>query len=248
MSETVERLVQDLKGHSDVAGIHLAAMEKSGIRVVVVLDKRRDYFRYDRTLNGIWIEQYFNTFERLREAIKKKEEAHTYIFQCGGVLYDPEKRVTELMRLAKRTVLRRNGIPCTNGNEMWRKAFRSLVEYRVVPNTGIGGHVMAILKKEWGKSPGYLRDAKWAAQWVDLNELKLDVGVLASDLFLKEIRERTEFQQERIMNNEPIEPVVAVKNRWLWLIDGYARLYALTRLGLKQSMAYVGQVKGFLGP
>jgi len=99
-----------------------------------------------------------------------------------------------------------------------------------------------------GKSPRYLRDAKWVALWVDLNELKLDVGVLASDLFLKEIRERTEFQQERIMNNEPIEPVVAVKNRWLWLIDGYARLYALTRLGLKQSMAYVGQVKGFLGP
>lgn len=251
MSEAVKWLVDDLKSQSDVAGILLTAMEKSCVNVVVVARQRRRYYRRGRTMKGMWIEEYFNTYERLMEAIRRKEEAHIHIFKKGRVLYDPKGHVSELRELAKRTLPKYKESEEDLSKilrEPWRRIFRSLIKFRRVPDKRISEHVLAVLRGEWGESPRYLMQAQWAVRWVDLNELMLDIEVLASDLFMKEIGERMKFLQTRIQNDEPIEPIITIENKQLWLIDGYARLYALTRLGLKESMAYVGHVKGFTGP
>ena len=248
MLEAVELLVNDLKKNRDVAGILLASTEKSGARVAVMVNERREYYRRGQAMNGVWIEQYFNTFERLIRAIRNKDKAHVYIIKSGDILYDPEEHFSELRGLAKRIELEGEKTLSKSEGEVWQWIFRSLVQYCRVPSTGIREYIITILRKEWGEIPTYLMEAQWNTQWIDLNELRLDIGVLASDLFMKEIRERMRYQQTRIWNDEPIEPIVAVRNRWLWLIDGYARTYALERLGLNESMAHVGRVEGFAGP
>lgn len=246
MSKAVEWLVDDLIEHGDVSGILLAGIGKSSAKVVVIVHRRREYYRRGQAMKGIWVEQYCDTFERLMKAVKSKGEAYIRILRSGDILYDPEGHLSELTRLAKRTDLQYR--KPQNKRGMWQGLFRNLVEYNRVPDERMREHVIDILKQEWGKSPTYMMEAQWDAQWVDLNELKSDIGVLSSEIFIKEIEERVIFQQKKIWNDEPIEPIIAVRNELMWLIDGYARAFALTRVGLNEVMAYVGKLKGFMGP
>jgi len=109
--EILDQLVENLKGQRDVEGILLfgsvaegKVTQRSDIDTMVMVQNERPYYRDCKFIKGIWAEQYFKTYERLKSTIERKELVHVYMFKDGRILYDLKGRMSELKQIATKVV------------------------------------------------------------------------------------------------------------------------------------------------
>lgn len=103
----INRLLEDLRRQPDVMGVFLIGSlsrnivrKRSDIDLMIMVRKRRKFLRDYRTIDGIWVEQFFITYENLRDLIDNRELATFYQFLEGKILYDPEGKLRDLKNKA----------------------------------------------------------------------------------------------------------------------------------------------------
>jgi len=107
----VDQISSKLRTQSDVEGVLLfgsvaegKVTKRSDIDIMVMVKERRPYYRDCKFVEGIWLEQYFNTYENLKSTIERKELTHVYMFKDGKILHDPRGKMAELKQTATRIV------------------------------------------------------------------------------------------------------------------------------------------------
>lgn len=119
-----------------------------------------------------------------------------------------------------------------------------IVKYKVVESSRIKGYLLGLLGKEWDNPKGEdydnIKRVRWSIRSLNLDEIVLDQDLLKEPQFKKDIQKRVEFQKNKILRNKPITPLVVMyKNKYL--VDGYARFFALKELGIKEAKVYFGK-------
>jgi len=117
------------------------------------------------------------------------------------------------------------------------------VKYKIVESSRIKDYLLELLGKEWDNPKGEdydnIKRVKWSIQSLNLDEIILDQDLLNEPDFKKDIQMRVEFQKNKILRNEPIPPLVVMYED-KYLIDGYARFFALKELKIKEAKVYLG--------
>ena len=92
-SSIVKKREEHLRKDCDVIGILLFGgvaigkiTRRSDIDVMVMVQKEREYWRDCRFMEGIWVEQYFRTYENLKKTIERRELTHVYMFKEGKII------------------------------------------------------------------------------------------------------------------------------------------------------------------
>jgi len=117
------------------------------------------------------------------------------------------------------------------------------VYYRVIATYRIKEFLLSLLSKEWdlkGEEYRNLRKASWSLQTLNLKDINLDHELLEDEKFQSEVKERIDYQKDRISCNEPIMPLVVMYDNKM-LMDGYARFFALRELGIYRARVYYGE-------
>ncbi len=118
------------------------------------------------------------------------------------------------------------------------------VKYQVVESFRTKEYLLELLDREWNsqKCGDYnnIKRVEWIIQSLKLDEIALDQDLLAEPEFKKDIQKRVAIQKNNILRNKPITPLVVMyKNKYL--IDGYARFFALKELRIKEAKVYFGK-------
>jgi len=116
------------------------------------------------------------------------------------------------------------------------------VKYQIVEESRIKDYLLELLAKEWdpkGEDYSNIKKVKWSVQSLSLDEITLDQELLIDPDFQKDVPRRVEFHRNKILHNEPIMPLV-IMYKDKYLVDGYARFFALKKLGIKEAKVYLG--------
>ena len=107
----VDNIANRLKREHDVEGILLfgsvaegKVAKRSDIDIMVMVENEKSYYKDCRFIEGIWVEQYFKTYEQLKSIIERKALVHVHMFKDGKILYDPKDKMSKLKQIASRIV------------------------------------------------------------------------------------------------------------------------------------------------
>lgn len=121
------------------------------------------------------------------------------------------------------------------------------VNYSVTNPENVRAYVIGVAEKEWEKKDfdlygDDLYKSEWKLEEADVDQIKLNEQMLATEAFQNDLRPRIQNQIE-IHKKSIIIPPLILRGKDLFIFDGYARYHFFKLLGVKKCLAYVGHIK-----
>lgn len=131
------------------------------------------------------------------------------------------------------------------------------IKYEVpaISSDEIKQHIEKNLRPEWTRNAGSnekeleqnervlgaMSRADWLLEIISLDSAFLDPRDLNRPAFVKDVAERTAYQNHKLDEGIPIEPIIAVYTHVYDVCDGFHRVLALRAKGERFVLAYVGR-------
>jgi hypothetical protein len=121
------------------------------------------------------------------------------------------------------------------------------VNYSVTNPENVRAYVIGVAEKEWEKKDfdlygDDLYKSEWKLEEADVDQIKLNEQMLATEAFQNDLKPRIQNQIE-IHKKSIIIPPLILRGKDLFIFDGYARYHFFKLLGVKKCLAYVGHIK-----
>lgn len=121
-----------------------------------------------------------------------------------------------------------------------------MVVYEILDSRQIKRHLLKKLANEWRDDPSgpadiaLIKRCKWNTKMLGRQQITLAEDVVTDPHFIESLKERVQTQMLLIQDERPISPLVIIGENRL-LVDGYARFFALEKLGASEITTYWGR-------
>src|SRR3989339_2224082 len=118
------------------------------------------------------------------------------------------------------------------------------IKYFIINDKDIRDFVIKVAEKEWDKEDFIkygkdLYDSKWGLKEIEINNIKPNLDLLATEVFQKDLQERIKKIREILNKGQSISQLI-LRGQDFLIFDGYARYHVLKERNIKKCLAHVG--------